>query len=104
MGIVTLRNGRDVQEELVRSTMLSLGSLLKTQAVAFCELVELCHDATHELWGNLTTEELKKARLITLHTLGSGKVVPVVHSVVRDIIVSAVEGTDLNMKLVSPIA
>lgn len=102
METVLLKNGVEEVKPLVAGTMLSLRTLLKDQPMAFYELVELCRDATHQIWGDLS-EELEKVGLISLHTLESGSIVPIVHSSIRNIVISAVSGSGLDMALKSPV-
>jgi hypothetical protein len=100
--VVMLKNGAEVPRSLVAATMLALESLLRDNPMAFYELVELCRDATHQIWGDLD-KELASRGLITLRQLSTGKTVALVHETIRNIIVSAVEGEGCEMALGVPV-
>ena len=94
MDVIKLKNGTEEVEPLVRVTMMSLRSLMSVNPVAFYELVELCKDRTHVLFGN-TGKVLEERSLVQ-----NG----VVHDSVRNIVLSAVTGEGLEMRLTSPVA
>ena len=93
MDTVTLKNGTIEFEPLVRATYMSIGQLFNNEPIAFVELVELCKDRDHELFGN--TEEVLKARTL-LQPNGT------VHESVRNVVQSAVQGEGLEMTLTWP--
>lgn len=75
--------------------MLALQSLIENHPVAFYEMVTLCRDPDHEIWGDMG-EILQDSKLVK----PNGRVRPEV----REIVLNAVEGEDMNMQLVSPVA
>lgn len=95
MEILTLKNGSQVPEPLVKVTMLLLSTLMERNPIAFYELVMKCRDSKHELLGN-TSEVLSDLSLIQSDGC--------VHDAIRDIMLSASEGKGLDMTLRSPVA
>jgi hypothetical protein len=91
---VTLKNGSVQFKPLVIGTMITLSHLLEDEPIAFLELVEVCKDREHQVFGN--ADQVLK-RLAMMEQDGS------VHSAIRDIVLCAVEGKDLDIHLVSPI-
>ena len=91
---VVLKNGAEEAEPLVRVTMMSLQDLMKKDPIGFYELVELCKDRHHKLFGN-TGKELVARGLVNGGT---------VHDSIRHIVLSAVKGEGLDMTLTNPIA
>lgn len=86
---VILRNGVDEQEATVQAIMASLWQCLEDQPVAFLELVELCRDRSHRLFGN-TRETLERMALVEHGD---------VHEVIQNVVLSAVEGDGPKMRL-----
>jgi len=95
---VLLKNGSKEPKALVIGVMMSLNALTGQQtmqsAIGFYELVMVCRDRNHKIQGN-DGEILEKIGLMK-----DG----VIHDSVRNIVLSAVEGEDLNMVLLNPIA
>lgn len=97
MPTVMLRNGYEHAEPLVRVTLMSLRSLMEENPVAFYELVALCRDSTHKLFGN-TTVVLRDLSLI------EGEGFPAtVHDAIREITLAATEGELLELRMVNPL-
>jgi hypothetical protein len=94
MKAVFLKNGAEEAEVLVRVVMLSLGNLMEQNPIVFYELVQLCKNREHKLFGN-TGEILEKLRLVE-----NGEI----HDSIRNVVLSAVEGDGLNIRLTSPLA
>lgn len=92
---VTLKSGEEVRTSLKKTVMLALQSLMKNHPVAFYEMVMLCRDPDHEIWGDMG-ETLQDWKLVK----PNGKVRPEV----REIVLNAVKGEDMDMQLVSPVA
>lgn len=88
---VMLKNGSEVPAAAVATTMIALRELFGSQPVAFYELVQLARDPQHQLWGD-SEQVLKRYAMLPLH------------GVTRDVIKSAVTGTDLDMALGNPVA
>src|SRR3990167_5007413 len=84
--MVKLKNGSEVAQSIVVATMMSLEALINSNRIAFYELVEKCRDSKHEMFGN-TKEVVAKWALICSD--GS------VHSCIKDVVLSAVEGDGL---------
>lgn len=93
MEIVTLKNGTEEAKGLVQVTRISLEKLFEQQPVAFCELVACCKERGHKPQGN-TGETLQSLALLQPDNSPHGSI--------RNIVLSAVEGDGLEMKLVSP--
>ncbi len=94
MEVLVLKNGTKEAEWLVKTTMILLEDLIKSNSVAFYELTMKCRDSEHQFFGK-TAELLKELALVQ----GDGTV----HDSTRNIVLSAVEGDGLKMKLVSPV-
>jgi len=75
--------------------MLSLTNLMRENPIAFYELVMKCRNPEHELFGN-TGEVLSPLNLIQ----PNGHV----HDGIRNIVLSATEGEELDMTLGSPVS
>jgi enolase len=98
--VVKLKNGAEEAEPLVKVVMLSLSSLFEADrmdyAFAFYELVMKARDPKHEIFSNVHKNVLKDLALVQ----SNGRM----HDSIRNIVLSAVEGEGLAMKLVSPFA
>lgn len=95
MDVLKLKNGSEEAAPLVKVTMMSVEHLMESHPIALMELVSLCRDRDHELFGN-TAVELRSFALVDLD--GS------IHRSIRNIVLSAVEGEGLEMRLISPLA
>ncbi len=93
--IVTLKNGEQVPGIAVSSVMVGLRSLIEELPIVFYEAVMLARDPQHSLFGT-SGDHLKERGLID----SSGHM----HDLVRAVVVSAVEGEELEMVLGSPVA
>jgi len=94
MEMVILKCGCEEPEPLVKVTMHSFSELWKTKPMIAYELVMLCRDKKHTLFG-ISGETLKNLALVQPD--GS------VHDSIRNIITSAVTGEELEMTITSPI-
>ena len=74
--------------------MMSLNMLMETNPIAAYELVQICKNPNHKMFGN--TEEV----LVDLSLLSEDGV----HSVIKNVVMSAFEGEGLDMCLTSPLA
>jgi hypothetical protein len=88
-----LKNGSYVPVPVANVIYLSLQSLSKQNPIALYELAMKARDNNHRLFGN-TGEVLKELAL--LDSDGS------IHDLTRDVVLSAIEGEGLDLKLVSP--
>lgn len=95
-GTVVLKNGAEEAEVFVRAFMGALGSLLAAEPVAFYELVMLCRDPAHVVWR--PSVDMLKGRNL-LEADGT-----TIHSSIRNLVLAAVEGEELEMRIVSPYA
>ena len=93
MKMLTLKNGSEVAEPVVITTMMSLEALMNSNPIAFYELVEKARDSRHQMFGN-TRQVVEKTAL-----MNGGSI----HDTVKDVILSAVSGKDLEMSLGSPV-
>jgi len=91
---VILKNGAEEVKSFVLVTMLSLQRLMREKPIALYELVQLCMNNKHDLFGN-AGEILEELGLVK-----NG----VVHDSIRNIVLSAVEGDGCNMRLTNPLA
>ena len=95
MGLIKLKNGSEEEKALVVVVMVSLQGLLDKNPILFYELVMKCRDSKHELFGD-SGKDLQDLAL--LQQDGN------VHSSVRNIVLSAAQGEDLDLTLISPAA
>lgn len=98
METVRLRNGAEEASVLVRLMMWQLGELFKTQPIHFYELVMLCRDPAHRLFG-ATADDLAAMKLVTPVEGRPAQV----HDSIRNIVLSAVDGEDFEMVLRNPV-
>ncbi|MDP3730644.1 MAG: hypothetical protein Q8R14_03860 [Candidatus Omnitrophota bacterium] len=93
--MITLKNGATEIEVAVRVVMMSLDLLIQQKPIVFYELVMKARDPNHKFFGR-SEEDLMALSLVER----DGEL----YDITRNIVLSAVEGEDLNMRLVSPIA
>lgn len=93
MNTVTLKNGAQEIEATVNVVMLNLRALFETETFAFCDLVEKVRDSS------FTIPDASAKTLSDYSIVQDG----LMHSSVRNIVLSAVEGEGIEMRLVSPI-
>lgn len=91
---ITLKNGSQEADVLVAGIMLSLKSLMKENPIALYELVMKCRNPNHQMFGN-TKDVCEELALVERNS---------VHDSIRNVVLSAVEGDGLSMKLGSPVA
>lgn len=91
-----LRTGERVPRLIVNATVEALTKLLNADPVAFAEIVRHCRDRDHELTGTYRARIMAVASSLMLEERGS------VHELVQHVIVSAVEGDGLHMRIVDP--
>lgn len=96
METVILKNGAEEALPLVDVAMLSLRTLMAEKPIVLYELVQLCRDRKHQLFGK-SGDDLHALKLIEKHGDGVG-----VHDSIRNIVLSAVEGDGLEMALGNP--
>lgn len=94
METVVLKNGAEEAKMLVAAIMMSLKGLAESKPLSFYELVELCKDPTHELWGD-TKKDLEALNLV--EPAGT------VHSSIKHVVLSAAVGEGMELALGSPI-
>ena len=94
MEIVKLKNGSEAPDFVVTAHMASLRSLFDIQPIAFYELVMVARDPAHQPCGN-SGQILRSLHLIDPN---GG-----MHDTTKDIILSAVDGDEVEMRLVSPV-
>lgn len=82
-----------VPDVLIASTMIALRKLLADQPIAFYELVMLCRDRNHVLFGN-SSDKIRSLGLLE----SNGQP----HDAVREITLAAVTGEGFNMVLGDP--
>jgi hypothetical protein len=93
-GMIKLKNGATIPHPHYTATWVSINSLMNKNPIAFYELVMICRDPTHQLFGNTT---IKLQELALLDESGQP------HSSTRDLVLSSVRGEGLEMSLSSPI-
>ena len=96
-GLVELKNGTKEMKSLVQTLIgLVLPLLMEEDPISFCELVMKCRDKNHKIFSKDQEKKLQD-----LNLLGPGGVI---RNSIVNIIVSAVEGDGLQIKLGSPLA
>lgn len=91
---VTLKNGTQEALPLVKVTMASLRALIDEKPFAFCELLMKCRNQNHKFRGK-NSDVLKEFNLVQDDES--------IHDSVRNVVLSAVQGTGLDISLGSPI-
>jgi hypothetical protein len=92
---VWLKNSTQEAEGLVKVVMLQLRKLFEGNPIIFYELVTKCRDSSHEFFGE-TGKELMYMQLVQ-HDGNS------IHSSIRNVVLSAVTGEELEMRLGNPL-
>ena len=77
----------------VQTTMIALENLVNTNPMSAYELVEVCKDANHKIFGN-AGDILEDFGLVN-----DGQV----HESIKNVVLSAFEGDGLDMCLIFPI-
>jgi hypothetical protein len=80
--------------------MIQIKEVAETDPAAFYELVAACRDETHVLWRD-TAAVLIRFGLVH-HVDAEG--LPVIHDIVRNVVLCAVSGEDEKMMIQSPYA
>ena len=93
MQTIVLKNGATEAVSLVNVTMMSINHLLSSKPMAFYELVEVCLDKKHKIFGNLSDDLIGLALL-----QNDGQP----HGSIKNIVLSAVTGDGLAMTLEDP--
>jgi hypothetical protein len=100
MQTVNLKNGSTEAKPLVAATMLSLRFLLSDKerngALAFYELVQKCNNPDHKIWSEAQSTLLMGLDLLDVN--GD------VHSLIKNVVLSAAQGEGLGLSLGSPYA
>lgn len=94
METVILKNGAEVAVVVATTTMRALEHLFTTEPILAYEVVMKARNPQHHFFGT-TGQSLARLALVS----ESGHM----HETIRAVIVSAVEGEGLNMKLSSPV-
>ncbi|OGT46803.1 MAG: hypothetical protein A3E83_03890 [Gammaproteobacteria bacterium RIFCSPHIGHO2_12_FULL_41_20] len=92
--LIKLKNGSTELDGVVFTVMDNLKSLFHSNPILFYEFVMKCRDSNHTMFGK-SNDALKLLGLIE----GNNSV----HDSVRNIVLSAVEGEGLGMRLGSPV-
>jgi hypothetical protein len=96
---VLLKNGSDEAKPLVATTLFVLEGLAKELPIVLYELAELCKDPAHKPFGRCG-DDLVDRNLATRDEDGTYRV----HNSIRNIVLSAVEGEEMDMTLGNPVA
>lgn len=91
--VVQLKNGSEEAESLVNVAMITLDNLMATQPILFYELVQKCRDKNHKFFWQ-TEEKLESMNLVSGWEI---------HDSMVNIVLSAVEWENLDMRLTSPL-
>jgi len=91
---VVLKNGSREFDKLVSVTMLSLKTLITEKPTVFYDLVMKCRDSSYKYFGNAGED---------LQQLGLAQNDGSIHDSIKNIVLSAVSGDDLDMTLASPL-
>lgn len=92
MNLVKLSNGESVPEPLAKTAYSLLRNLLASDPIGFYELVEICRNESHVLFGDYTK------KLSDLGLISDGKP----NDIIKIIVLASSEGEGLGLKLVSP--
>lgn len=99
METVLLKNGSTEAKTLVIVILTSISSLMKSNPMAFYDLVMKCRDSSYKFFGNNIDILLKLSLVQSSSETGrSGHI----HSSIKNIVLSAVEGEGLELNIVSP--
>lgn len=93
MELAILRNGSEVPKPAVITCLIALRNLMANNPIAFFELVEKARNPHHRLFGN-SGEVLRSLALIER----DGDL----HNTTRDVVLSAISGEGLAMRLGDP--
>lgn len=98
MSLVNLRSGSRVARDLAEATLTALRDLAHKDLLAFYEFVRVCRDPQHRLpTDDGTADILVHYKLVDLE--GDQHVV---NEDLRSIVLSAVEGDGMRMRIVEP--
>ena len=92
--VVKLKNGSEEFGPAVYATVFALKKLFQNDPIAFFDLVSKCRDQNHQFSSDAET------RLKALAIVDSDGTI---HSIVKNVVLSAVEGDGLKMKIVTPV-
>lgn len=96
--MVTLRNGTQVPEPVVTTTMINLERFSQREPIAFYELACMCQDPTHVPFGNTG------AKLRAADFLSGSQVQPTIRAIVLSALRGDGDTVDGSMYLGSPLA
>ena len=94
MDMVILKNGSEEAKVAVITIMTSLRAIFDVAPMAFYDLVMKCRDNNYSYFG----DNMQKLEVLSLVQNGGE-----VHSVIRNVVLSAVSGEGLDLTLRSPI-
>lgn len=92
---VKLKNGSKEGEAFVKVIISILQKLIERDPIALHELVTVARDPSHKTWG----QKGKDLEKLTLLEPGG-----TMHGSVRNIVLSATIGEDLDLQIVNPLA
>jgi len=98
MSTVTLKDGSQVAEAVYASTTMNLRDVAEESSIALNDLVKKCKDANYKFTKNPFGDS--KAILTGHALIGEDQEV---HADVRKVVLNSIEGSGLNLKLVSPL-
>lgn len=93
MELVKLKNGSEGAEGLVNVTLVALDGLMRSNPKALYDLVKKCRNKDYKFLGN------NEKVLEEMALLNGGKP----HNSIKNIVLSAIKGESLDMRIVSPI-
>jgi hypothetical protein len=98
METVILKNGAKEAKVLVMSTMPLLKDLMEENILAFYELVMVAREPNHQIFGSLAND------LLAIQFINSKDGSRYhMHNSIRNIILSAVEGEGIDLRIIPPI-
>lgn len=103
-GMVVLKDGTKTPRVAVNVILISLTGLREQNPIALYELVMLCRNQGHRLFGNTGQDLVDLGLIEEAPSSDAMQDSYTVHDVTRSIILSATEGEGLDLKLVNPIA
>src|ERR1700758_7438 len=97
LSMVTLKDGYQVPQSALITTMITLKSVHQECYVALFDLVQKCKDSNYKFVSNPFGDSKKVLREFALIDESEK-----VHDIVKHIVLNAVEGDGFSMRLVNP--
>lgn len=96
--VATLKDGSQVAQLALFTTTLNLKAVMQENVIVLSELVEKCKDANYQF---VATFGVGSKAILTKHALMNER--EEVHDDIQKIVLNSIEGSGLNLRLVSPL-